>query len=495
MSTSRALAGTTAALVAVVTAVSVVAVSVVAVSAVAVPAAAVPVTAVSAVAAPPAPATPPAASAASPVVSAAPPGGTYYVQSVTTGLNAADAAGAVEQHRPRGDEDHQRWRLRAEGSATVLESADTAGRCLGRSGTQARTVACGTVEAAWEIVDVGADRYRLRAPGTDGYLAVGPRPSGAGYPAQLTVGASGTLAEWYLTPEGPVTNPAPPAGERTLDQMTFLTAHNAYANGVDGGFAPPFVNLAPNQVRGIEQQLADGVRGFQLDVHQTPDGAILCHNSCTLVGSPVALWVDLQRMVDFLAAHPDQFVTVFLEDYVDPEVLRAELDRVTGLADVLYRPDLTGVREHGWPTMERLVTDDDRLLIFSDHSRSADESAGLTRDSFGVLYQREWTVENYWSMGPGIGDSDWSCYSRWYDAGTNIPLTEPGSGFRPLFVMNHFRDVPVAATARTDNERLLNRAQRFCQPAARKKPTYLAVDRYDVGDPAAAVATLNTYTY
>ncbi|MGW2091887.1 hypothetical protein [Promicromonospora sukumoe] len=426
---------------------------------------------------------------------AVPPGGDYYVQSATTGLNAADAGGAVEQHRPKGDEDRQQWTLRADGSAHVLESTDAEGTCLGRSGGQARTVGCGEAGAAWEVVDVGGDRYLLRAPGTGDHLTVGPRPGGANYPAQLAVGGGGSLAEWYLTPVGPVTGPLPPADERTLDQMTFLTAHNAYANGVDGGFAPPFINLAPNQTRGIEQQLADGVRGFQLDIHQTGDGAILCHNSCTLVSSPVALWVDLQRMVDFLEAHPDQFVTVFLEDYVEPAVLRAELDRVDGLADVLYRPDRTGVREDGWPTMSRLVADDDRLLILSDHSRSADEGAGLTRESFGVMYQREWTVENYWSMGPGIGDSDWSCYSRWYDAGTNIPLTSPGSAFRPLFVMNHFRDVPVEVTARTDNERLLDRTQRFCQPAARKKPTFVAVDRYDVGNPAAAVAALNTYTY
>jgi hypothetical protein len=287
----------------------------------------------------------------------------------------------------------------------------------------------------------------------------------------------------------------PPADQRTLDQVTFLTAHNAYANGVDGGFAPPFVNLVPNQTRGINQQLADGVRGFMLDIHQTPDGAILCHNSCTLVSSPVALWVDVQRIVDFLKAHPDQFITVFLEDYVDPGVLRSELARVNGLSDVLYRPDQTGVRQNGWPKMADLIAANHRLLIFTDHSRSSDEAAGLTRDSFGVMYQKDWTVENYWSMGSGIGSSDWSCYSRWYDANTDIPLTRTEPGFRPLFVMNHFRDAAIASTAQTDNTKLADRAQRFCQPAARKKPNFLAVDRYDLGNPAAAVNTLNTYTY
>ncbi|MER5469060.1 phospholipase [Streptomyces sp. NPDC002935] len=424
-----------------------------------------------------------------------PAAGTYYLQSATTGLNAADSAGAVVQHNPKGNEDHQQWTLRPNGSSAVLESADTAGSCLGRSGDQARTVACTSADAAWEVTPSGADQFTLKTPGTDRYLTVGAKPSGSNYPAQLAIGSSGGLASWYLTPAAPETRPMPPQDQRTLDQVTFLTAHNAYANGVDGGFAPPFVNLVPNQTRGINRQLADGVRGFMLDLHQTPDGAILCHNSCTLVSRPVALWVDLQRMVDFLKQHPDQFVTVFLEDYVDPGVLRSELARVNGLSDVLYRPDLTGVRQNGWPKLADLTAAGRRLLIFTDHSRSSDESAGLTRDSFGVMYQREWTVENYWSMGSGLGSSDWSCYSRWYDAGTNVPLTRTEAGFRPLFVMDHFRDVTLSGTAGTDNTKLTDRARRFCQPAARKKPNFLAVDRYDLGDPAAAVNTLNTYVY
>ncbi|AHH95421.1 PI-PLC domain-containing protein [Kutzneria albida] len=399
---------------------------------------------------------------------AAPADGQYYLQSADTGLNAADSGGTIAAHRPKGNEDHQQWVLRSSGDTVTLSNADESNACLGRSGGKAVRLACDSPDARWTL----AEGYTLRAPGTDSYLR-----------ADLTLGAA---ARWYLTPVTARTAPMP--ADPRLDQVTFLTAHNAFANGVDGGFAPPFVNLFPNQNRGISQQLADGVRGFMMDIYQTPDGAILCHTSCTLVSKPVALWVDVQRVVDFLRQHPDQFVTIFLEDYVDAALLRSELARVNGLADLLYRPDRTGVRQNGWPTLSSLVAANQRLMIFTDHDRGSDSVA---RDSFGVMYQREWTVENYWSMGSGVGNSDWSCYSRW----SEIPLTADQSPFHPLFVMNHFRDTPMSGTISTDNGKLLDRAQRFCQPAARKKPTYLAVDRYDLSNPMSAVTALNGYLY
>lgn len=61
--------------------------------------------------------------------------------------------------------------------------------------------------------------------------------------------------------------------------------------------------------------------------------------------------------------------------------------------------------------------------------------------------------------------------------------------------MNHFRDAGITSTATTDNTKLADRAQRFCGPAARKKPNFLAVDHYDLGNPASPVATLNTYIH
>ncbi|MFF5187523.1 phospholipase [Streptomyces sp. NPDC000345] len=420
--------------------------------------------------------------------SAAVPAHPVYLQNRTTGLNAADSGGTVAAHNPKGDEDHQQWTPVAVDGGHQLRNTDEAGTCLGRSGTSAVTLPCGAEGTVWTITAGTDGTYTVGVPGTSQYLTGSSADSGA-----VQLGSAGDLARWYLTPVAYAATPIPSADTRTLDQVTFLTAHNAFANGADGNFASFPVSLFPNQNRGISRQLGDGVRGFMLDDYTVSGQAVLCHNSCDGVSNPVPLATDLQRVVDFLKAHSGQFVTLFLEDYASSDVLKSSLASVKGLYDVLYRPDQEGVATEGWPAMADLAARGKQLLIFSDRTRAGDTANGwVTRDTFGVMYQREWTVENYWSMGGGIGTSDWSCYSRW---GTGRPLTVDSAAFHPLFVMNHFRDYTIGSTAATDNGKLLNRAQNFCTSAARKKPNFLAVDRYDLGSPTPleTVGTLNTY--
>ncbi|WP_086764387.1 phospholipase [Streptomyces griseiscabiei] len=419
---------------------------------------------------------------------AAVPTYSVYLQNSVTGLNAADSGGTVAAHNPKGNEDHQQWTPVAVGGGHQLRNLDKAGICLGRNGTSAVTTTCGADGTTWTVTEAADSTYTIGVPGTSHYLTGSSADS-----ALVQVGSGGNLARWYLTPVAHATSAMPPADTRTLDQVAFLTSHNAYANGVDGNFASFPVSLFPNQARGVSQQLTDGVRGFMLDTYTVSGQAVLCHNSCDGVSSPVPLATDLKRMVDFLKANPGQFVTVFLEDYTASDVLKSSLAPVSGLSDVLYRPDQEGVATSGWPTMADLAARGKQLLVFSDRTRASDTSAGqAARNTFGVMYQREWTVENYWSMGGGLGGSDWSCYSRW---GTSRPLTTDSAAFHPLFVMNHFRDYTIGGTAETDNAKLGNRAQNFCTPAARKKPNYLAVDRYELGSPSplTTVGNLNTY--
>ncbi|MGW8949077.1 hypothetical protein [Streptomyces sp. NPDC055709] len=173
-------------------------------------------------------------------------------------------------------------------------------------------------------------------------------------------------------------------GERRLDEVTFLTSHNAFTNYEDARWS------SVNQAESVRAQLANGVRGLSLDTHWYerstwlcvisfgsdcyPSDVYLCHGDCkTFAGATYALprqsfHGTMQTVVDFLAAHPEEVVTVFLEDYVDAEQLRRSLDRVRGLPELLFRADEWGVRGQGWPKVADLVTAGKRLLIFSDRS-------------------------------------------------------------------------------------------------------------------------------
>ncbi|MFD3511398.1 hypothetical protein, partial [Nocardia sp. NPDC058666] len=219
-----------------------------------------------------------------------------------------------------------------------------------------------------------------------------------------------------------------------------------------------------------------------------PSDVYLCHGDCkTFAGATYALprqsfHGTMQTVVDFLAAHPQEVVTVFLEDYVGADQLQQSLGRVRGLQDMVFRPDAWGVRQHGWPKVADLVTAGKRLLIFSDRS---------DREHLGVMYDKSWTVSNFWSLGD-LGN-DLACVSRWPD----VPLDRQEPGFRRLFTMSHHRNVPTVLTAALDNgTKLRNRIAEQCRSATGgRDPNFVSVDFHRLSDgsghtPASIVAEL-----
>ncbi|WP_239148505.1 FG-GAP-like repeat-containing protein [Streptomyces anulatus] len=443
---------------------------------------------------------------------------TVVIQSVGDGNAGAGGSGyqisgtelLFRATPPKGDEDNQWWYLQASAGGTYKVRSRTLGdRCMGRD-SDAEGAArlafrdCAGSGTDWEFHRVKGDQYRIRPVGHKEYLETPAtvdkeeRKNGG----DVTFGTSETGGDkqlWYVTRVSP-TKQAMPA-DPTFDQRTYLTSHNAYYNQDDADGAAAF----PNQSHSIREQLARGVRGLMLDGYDSNGRVRMCHKVCLPTSRPLSnVFTDI---ADFLKdpANGNEIVTVFLEDYVTPEQLDAEVGddlgpggQLDGMVFDPKGPKLPGlgsglawdVEATGWPKVSDMVKHGKRLVLFSDRS----DKTGI-----GFLRAKDWTAENYWSMGAGLGDSDWSCYSRWDE----IPLAKEEPKFRRLFVMNHFRSVPMEDTARIDNSKLVNRAQRFCSPAARKKPNFVAVDQYDTSwaqpvpesDALAAVNELNTYTY
>ena len=161
--------------------------------------------------------------------------------------------------------------------------------------------------------------------------------------------------------------PEPPKLDMQYDQVTWLTSHNAFAY-FDWDDVAPDHGLCVNQQTSIAQQLQNGVRAFQLDIHfwnnndpSSEPVVYLCHGTRELPIPMCAqlrftpLQEELQVIGAFLAANPYEVVTLMMEDYVhDEPVLLATFEAVLmpgsgrDLADLIYNPSGLGM-ERGRP--------------------------------------------------------------------------------------------------------------------------------------------------
>ncbi|WP_370949519.1 glycosyl hydrolase family 18 protein [Amycolatopsis sp. cg5] len=424
-----------------------------------------------------------------------------FIQSRVSGYNMTASTHEDRQwvatQAPKGDENFQQWEFSRNPNGTYkVKNTERDGLCLTEQNNpegDPRLVVgeCDQPKTDWEFRHDSGDVYRIFVPGTQRRLWGEPVLK-----SQMQVKITDqSIANdaWYITPLRAPHGTMP--RDPHLDDVTFLTTHNSMHNSEDqedqgGGI------LFPNQPHSITAQLRAGARGLMLDAHFLNGKVRLCHDQKALKGctdeSPeaVKLFTDIGN---YLTEDKNAVVTIILEDYTSAAQLDESLSSLFGegkpLRDLVFRPDTAGVRDTGWPTVSSMVASGKRLLMFTQDRAASDQNN--LKNKLGFMSQEDWTVENYWSMGPGLGDSDWSCYSRW-DA---IPLSTEEKGFRRLFVMNHFRDAPMEPTYTNDNKKAGDRAERFCAPAARKKPNYLAIDEYGDGNPMAAVDELNKFVY
>ena len=274
---------------------------------------------------------------------------------------------------------------------------------------------------------------------------------------------------------------------RTYDQVTYLTAHNAMASSDQGFFSA-------GQDVDVISQLDSGVRGLMLDVHAwttpqqvadyladlpTPSRALLtpvtttfaprkglwlCHVICQ-VGSRPALG-ELIRIRDWLRSHPDAVVTLILEDHVPGEQI-SRLLADAGLDAFAATPPTGG---EPWPTLGSMVRTGKRLMTFTERAHA---TAGTLRNLYDYAAETPYAATSVQALSCSRGRGP-----------------EVGS----LFLLNHW--VSTAAPSRAEayainrREPLVARVRR-CQLERGQRPTFVAVDFAQIGQPLDAVALLN----
>jgi hypothetical protein len=291
--------------------------------------------------------------------------------------------------------------------------------------------------------------------------------------------------------------------DRHLNEVVFPGTHNSMSAADEPGW------LIANQRRSIAQQLDDGIRLFLIDTHwgvRASNGRIrtdlqaegsdrnkvakqlgpaavktaerltgrigvgdmegerevyLCHTLCELGATKMS--ATLEGMREWLDAHPQQLIVLFVEPATPAWSVERELRRA-GLLDRVA----TLREDRPLPTLGQLLEDGEQVVVLGE------------RDTGNL----SWYLDGFsWVQDTPLGpQSATSCADS---------RGEPDS---PIFMINHWVDEfpPRPSSNARINSRadILERVRR-CRRARELQPAFIAVDHYELGDVVGAAEVLN----
>jgi hypothetical protein len=283
---------------------------------------------------------------------------------------------------------------------------------------------------------------------------------------------------------------------RPYDDVTYAATHNSMSS-------PEVVPVWPEHDGGITAQLDAGVRALLIDTDHWPPldsagqlaaavagdeprlppalaealyqqvatvrdghpGAFLCHIHCAFGAQPLV--EGLGEVRDFLAANPDDVVTLIIQDAISPAETAAAFD-AAGLTSFVYA-HVPGQR---YPTLGQMIHQGQRLVVFA-------EAAGSPPDWYANAFEAMQETPFLF-----LSPERFSCAEN------------RGDPEASLFLINHWiqRIAPDRADAARVNrlDVLVDRA-RQCERERGLRPNYLAVNFYDIGDVVAAADVLNGF--
>ncbi|MEB8338496.1 hypothetical protein OKJ99_13405 [Streptomyces endophyticus] len=279
--------------------------------------------------------------------------------------------------------------------------------------------------------------------------------------------------------------------DRRYDEVAYLTAHNAMSTTADHF-------IGPLQDPHIGTQLDHGARALQLDTYrwETPEeitgrldgsdftaeqqalvrsavnrvnpprkGLWLCHSVCR--AGAISLVPTLRELGDWMKDHPNDVVTLIVQDAISAEDTRKAFRRA-GLDKLVHRPHADPAKP--WPTLGEMIDSGRRLVVFAEKA-----------DSPGSWYR------NFYRYG-----METPFAFRSPDQMSCVP--HRGGDDKRLFLLNHF--ITNNGGSRIDagevNARryVLDRARR-CERERGRPVNFVAVDYATIGDAQGAVDALN----
>lgn len=293
--------------------------------------------------------------------------------------------------------------------------------------------------------------------------------------------------------------------DRRYDEVAYPATHNSMAAASEGWFFPEQPDGILDQLdRGIRVLLVDSWYGQRTnrpgvvataDEHRaeavaqaeaelgtatvrsalrirdaiglTPRGPVepyLCHGLCELGATP---WLQsLRELRDWLDTHPDEVVTLFVQDEVSPEDTARLVERA-GLLPYVH----TGDSEE-WPTLGEMIASGRRLVVLMENRGG------------GAAYP--WLLQGFDEV------QDTPFLFRRPDEFSCAP--NRGAPDAPLLLVNHWITDKTAEVTNAEivNARdvLLPRVEQ-CRAERGMLPNFVAVDYYDRGALMEVVDELN----
>ena len=219
---------------------------------------------------------------------------------------------------------------------------------------------------------------------------------------------------------------------------------------------------ATKRVQDIQQRVADsGEEGER--------GTYFCHIVCEL-GS-IDLTETLGDVRKFLDTHPDEFLIMVIEDYIDPEDVEKAF-RDSGLVRYAYVHE----RNKPFPTLRELIQQDKRILVMAENDNGGG-SIPWYHDGFELMQETPYTFKSADELRAAA-----SCKPN------------RGTANSPLFQFNHWVEKlprsPKLGAEVNAYDFLIERA-RECRRRRGLLPNLVAVDFYDEGDIFEATRKLN----
>jgi hypothetical protein len=293
--------------------------------------------------------------------------------------------------------------------------------------------------------------------------------------------------------------------DRPFDEVAYAASHNAMSVAREPGW------FLAEQIDPIAVQLDQGVRALLVDVWSgVPAGDVvrtarssyaealeiaeeelgpeivaaalrvaesiageavgtearfLCHGLCETGSTPFL--EALAELRAWMAGHPDEVVTLFVEDHVDADLIAADIV-AAGLLPFVHEP----VVGAPWPTLGEMVRSGRRLVVMLEEGNGGAEAPWLV-NGFEITQETPYTfptVESF-SCDPNRGPSD-----------------------APLFQLNHwlagFTSLVTDAELVNERDVLLARAEQ-CAAERGQLPNLIAVNYVAIGDVFEVVDELN----